>query len=126
MTREGFAALFLAALCAVSLWSIRTLDRLTDSIESHLQNSEKAAMAEDYENASLEAEAALRIWLDAESYTNVVIRHPEIDNTADAFFTLQQALREQRVRELAPVYAQLRYHLGCIRAMEHIGIGSVF
>ena len=126
MTRESFAALLLAALVAVSFWSIRRVDGLTDEIEQHLANSEKAALAEDYENAALEADAALRIWLGASAYTHVFIRHPDIDSTADAFFSLQRALGAQSARELAPAYALVRYHLGCIRDLEHIGPGSVF
>ncbi len=126
MTRESFAALLLAVLVAVSLWSIRRVDRLTDEIETHLASSEKAALAEDYENAVLEAEAALRIWLGASDYTHIFIRHPEIDGASDAFYSLQQTLRGQKVREFAPAYALLRYHLGCIRSLEHISVGSVF
>ena len=126
MTRESFAALLLAALVAVSVWSIRRIDRLCDELDAHLEKSEKAALAEDYENAALEADAALRIWLGAKTYTHIFIRHPEIDSTADAFFSLQQALGAQNARELPPVYALLRYHLNCIRELEHISVGSVF
>ena len=126
MTRESFAALLLAALIAVSLWSIRRVDGLTDEIEQHLANSEKAALAEDYENAALEADAALRIWLDASAYTQVFIRHPEIDSTAEAFYSLRQELGAQNARALAPAYALVRYHLGCIRELEHLSPGSVF
>ena len=126
MTRESFAALLLAALIGVSVWSIRRVDRLGDELDAHLEKSEKAALAEDYENAALEADAALRIWLGAKPYTYIFIRHPEIDSTADAFFSLQQALNAQNARELPPVYDMLRYHLGCIREMEHISVGSIF
>ena len=126
MTRESFAALLLATLIAVSVWSIRRVDRLSDELDAHLAKSEKAALAEDYENAALEADAALRIWLGANTYTHIFIRHPEIDSAADAFFGLLQTLDAQNTRELPPAYDLLRYHLGCIREMEHISFGSVF
>ena len=126
MTRESYAALLLAALIAVSVWSIRRVDRLSDELEAHLAKSEKAALAEDYENAALEADAALRIWLGAKTYTHIFIRHPEIDSVADAFYSLRQTLDARNARELPPVYDLLRYHLGCIREMEHISVGSVF
>ena len=43
MTRESFAALLLAALVAVSVWSIRRVDRLSEEVDAHLTKSEKAA-----------------------------------------------------------------------------------
>ena len=126
MKRELFAALLLAGLFAAALWSIGAMDRLRDEVEAHLERSEKAAVAGDYRRAEDELEAALRIWRGADGYTHVFIRHAEIDSTTDAFFETLRGLRARDGRELTASYDLLRHHLGCIDAMEHISLGSVF
>ena len=126
MKREIAAALLLAAMFGVSLWSIRRTDRLTDEVEQHLALSEKALRADDRAKAETELEAALRVWRAAEGYTHVFLRHAEVDSVSDAFFALQQGLCAGDGLELGAAYDLLRYHLGCIDTMEHISPGSVF
>ena len=126
MKRELGALLLLAALFAVSLWSIRRTDRLTEEVEKHLELSEKALRADDRETAEAELEAALRVWQADKRYAHVFLRHAEIDSISDAFFALQQGLRGGDGAELGAAYDLLRYHLECVDSMEHISPGSVF
>ena len=126
MKKESAAAALLILLLALSLWSIRRVDRTVEEIEEHLQYSEKAALGGDSPYAEAELEAALRLWHAADRYTHVFIRHPEIDSANDAFYTLMQLLRAGEGRSLTAAYDQLRYHLEGIASMEHIRLGSVF
>ena len=86
MKREICALLLLAALAAASYWNIHRADTLTAEIKDHLELSEKALLANDPKYAVEQLEAALRIWLSARSYTQVFLRHPELDETSDIFF----------------------------------------
>ena len=107
MKREIGAALLLLALIGGSVWNIRRADRLTGEILEHLELSERAMLS-------------------ARSYTRVFLRHPELDAASDMFYELMQELHRGEIRALPAVYARLRYHLDCIREMEHPGWGTVF
>ena len=86
MKREICALLLLAVLAALSIWNIRGADRLVGEIQEHLDLSEKAMLSGDSPYAEQQLEAALHIWLAARGYTQVFLRHPELDNTTDVFY----------------------------------------
>ena len=126
MKREICALLLLAALIAGSLWNIRKAERLTDEIEEHLALSEQAVRAGDSKYALDQFEAALRIWLAARGYTEVVLRHAELDSASDAFYDTLEALRGGEYRAVPAAFERLRYHLDCIAGMERVTLGTVF
>ena len=126
MKREICAILLLAVLIALSAWNIRAADRLIGEIQEHLDLSEKAVLSGDPLYAEQQLEAALHIWLAARGYTQIFLRHPELDDTTDVFYETLQSLREGEIRALSAAYDRLRYHLDCVREMERPGPGSVF
>ncbi len=126
MKKEIGALLLLAVLAAVSVWNIHRADELTGDIKEHLALSEKALLSGDRDYASEQLEAALRIWLSARSYTQVFLRHPELDSTSEVFYETIQDLRAGETRGLSAGFERLRYHLDCLAAMEHVSLGSVF
>ena len=126
MKREICAVLLLAALAAASYWNIHRADTLTTEIKDHLELSEKALLANDPKYAVEQLEAALRIWLSARSYTQVFLRHPELDETSDIFYETLKDLRGGEIRALPAEYERLRYHIDSISDMEHLSLGSVF
>ena len=126
MKREICALLLLAVLAALSIWNIRGADRLVGEIQEHLDLSEKAMLSGDSPYAEQQLEAALHIWLAARGYTQIFLRHPELDNTTDVFYATLQSLRGGETRALSAAYDRLRYHLDCIDEMEHPGPGSIF
>ena len=126
MKREICAALLLAVLIAASVWNIHRADALIGEIREHLELSEKALLAADPDYAREQLEAAKRIWLSARGYTQVFLRHPELDSTSDVFYETLQELRGGEYRALPAAYQRLRYHLDCIREMEHVSWGTVF
>ena len=126
MRREFFAVLLLLSLAGTSLWIIRRTDSLVEEIGEHVTLSEKAALAGDPAYAAEQLEAALRLWLAARGYTQIVLRHPELDETTDVFYETLQTLLAEENRALPAAYERLRRHLSCIDEMEHISAGSVF
>ena len=125
MKREILAGAFLAALFTLSLWSIRRIDALTEAVGQHLELSEQAAYGGDPELAEAELERALSLWSEAESYTRIFIRHPELDSTYDAFYQLAEGLQGENTDELKAKFSLLRYHLNSIASMEHMTVGSI-
>lgn len=126
MKREICAALLLLVLIGASVWNIRRADRLTDEIREHLELSERALLAADPNYAKEQLEAAKRIWLSARGYTQIFLRHPELDGTSDVFYETLQDLQAGELRALPAAYERLRYHLDSIRDMEHVRWGTVF
>lgn len=126
MKRELFALALLALLFAGSLLNIRHIDRLTDSVSACLDRSEEYARQGDFDAALAAFESGLALWHSAHGYTNVFIRHPELDDTYDTFYELEQVLLEQDGDAFPAAFSKLQYHLSCIAYMEHLSAGSIF
>ncbi len=126
MKREIGAALLLCLLLGLSLYNLHYYDALTDSVEAELSLSRSCADSGDFSGAREHAQQALGLWQDADAFTHIFIRHPEIDGLADAFYDLLQHLDEKNAEAAASAYERLNYHLDCVDEMEHPRLGSVF
>lgn len=116
--------MLLVLLFAASLFNIWYFDRLCLDIAGEVKASAVALERGDMEAAQEHLNSALHTWLDADSYTHIFIRHPEIDSTADAFYELGQAM-EENSESCRAAYDKLLYHLESIRTMEHLRFGSI-
>lgn len=125
MKRELVAGLLLAILFAASLFNISYSNRLTAKIEVRVSASSDALEKGDKDAALEHIKKALEIWLDAEDYTHIFIRHPEIDSTTDAFYELTEAIGEDETESCRAAYDKLLYHLESIKTMEHLRFGSI-
>ena len=124
MSRELAAGALLLLLIAGAWWNIHAVDTLTQEIMNELDTSQAAEEQGRHLDAQAALDKALKRWLEADSYTHIFIRHPEIDSTADAFYELGQALEENSESRRA-AYDKLLYHLESIRTMEHLRFGSI-
>ena len=124
MKKEIIALLLLVLLFTASLFNIWYFDRLCMDIAGEVNASSDALERGDMDAAQEHLNSALHTWLDADSYTHIFIRHPEIDSTADAFYELGQAL-EENSESCRAAYDKLLYHLESIRTMEHLRFGSI-
>ena len=122
MKKEIFALSLLLLLFAASLFNIRYFDHLCLDIAGEVN---AALEAGNTKAAEEHLENALHTWLDADSYTHIFIRHPEIDSTADAFYELGQELAGENGESCRAAYDKLLYHLESIRTMEHLRFGSI-
>ncbi|MDD6090276.1 MAG: DUF4363 family protein [Clostridiales bacterium] len=125
MKKEIVAGAVLLLLIAGSVWNICSIDTLAGDIMRTLELSEAAADSGDFTAAKSEMDRGLKLWLDADGYTHIFLRHPEIDSTTDAFYELQELLIDGDSEGYSAAYAKLRYHLDSICGMEHISVGSV-
>lgn len=124
MKKELAAGILLAVLIVVSAWNVVYLDRFVTDLTSTLTRSHAAAENGDWETARSLAEEATKRWNEADGYTHIFIRHPEIDSTADAFYELSQVLLEEDEGYPA-AFGKLHYHLASIRGMEYPTLGSI-
>ena len=125
MKREWIAGGLLILLLAAALGNIVYLDRLIESIEADLIEAQALADSGSFSEAEDAAERALSRWLNANAYTHIFIRHPEIDSTSDAFYELIGLLAEENAEGCPSAFEKLLYHLNCIDEMEHIRLGSI-
>lgn len=126
MSREKLAALLLLILIALSGWNIYKADTLCHNIGEELDAAGKAAAAMDFDKAAGHMDAALTLWLKAESYTHIFIRHSEIDSCTDTLYEATEAIISEDPGSINAGLAKLRYHLESIASMERISLGSVF
>ncbi len=126
MARETWALVLLLALAIISCWNIHTVNKLCDKIDAQLQTSETAAQSENWEDARQAMEKAVDTWLNAEKYTHVFIRHPEIDSCTDVLYEALSAVLEQDLTGLDATLQKLRYHIRSIAGMEQIRFGNIF
>ena len=94
MTRELIAALLLALLIVCAVWNISAVNSLTCDIIACVDRSEEAVLRGDGQLARASLERGLTLWLKADSYTHIFIRHSEIDNTTDAFYEAMMELSD--------------------------------
>lgn len=125
MSREWAASLLILLLVLGAWWNIAAVDSLSDDMLSRLERSEQAALAGDSAQALELLDSALELWLRADSYTHIFIRHSEIDSTADAFYELRQLLLSEDLESCGAAYGKLRYHIISIQEMEHPSLGSI-
>ena len=126
MKRELAALALLIAMVAGAQRNLRTVDQLTDSIRRELLSSQQAVQGGDYEAAKRHLQQGLRRFTEAAPYTQVFIRHTEIESCMDAFYDYAATLREEASNEAIAACEKLLYHLQCIDEMEHPLPGSVF
>lgn len=125
MKKEIFAAALLAVLFTASVFNIWYFDRLCSGIEAEILVSAQAMEKSDENAAREHLDQALTMWLAADSYTHIFIRHPEIDSTADAFYELAGELSGESTDSCRAAYEKLLYHMESIRTMEHLRFGSI-
>lgn len=123
--REFSAAAALLLLALISIWNLKTVDSLTDDMIICIAKSQECANNLDARGAEKNADKAIELWLNADGYTHIFIRHSEIDSTSDALYELKEAIQTEEPNRLKAAYEKVRYHLESIDSMEHPSLGSI-
>ena len=125
MKKELFAALLLTALIGAAAFNLKCINMLTVQVVSELELSEQQLEAGDYGSAVGHLDAAYRLWENSYGYSHILIRHSEIDTSADCFFDLREMLLKKDSAGAKAAFMKLRYHLECIAHMERPTPGSI-
>ena len=125
MRREYTAMIILAILMLGAWLNLRHMDSLTERIEAKLELSQKAAEQGSMDISEKALLDALDMWLGADGYTHIFIRHSEIDAISDSFYELYDVLLRGETDALAPAYEKLIYHLESVNDIEHLSLRSL-
>lgn len=125
MKKEGIAAGIILILIVGAVINVLYLRHFTDDITERIHNSQTYCAQEDYDTAESELRSALDIWLEADWYTHIFIRHAEVDSTSDAFYDTLSCLIERDQDSAVSAYEKLLYHIDSIVSMEHVTLKSV-
>jgi TRAP-type C4-dicarboxylate transport system substrate-binding protein len=126
MKKEIFIGCFLLVLLAAALVNIYFLNKLTDNVTHLIEESEKSAEEKDWDKAEKKAEEAARLWADSDTYTHLVLRHPEVESATDAIYAFMAEIygREEGTAKGAAQAAISR--MKSISSIEQIKFGSIF
>lgn len=124
--RELLALLLIILLVAISALNVLAADKLCSNIEAQLLQAEANALKSRWPEAEAAFTLALETWLNAESYSHVFIRHPEIDSCTELFYDLHEAILSQSGPEIKALFEKLLYRIGGIAQMEKLRLGNVF
>ena len=125
MTKELIAAALLALIILGSWLNLLCLDRLVSAVEDSLSQSMTSYRSGSTREAHDALLNALALWLNADGYTHIFIRHSEIDAISDAFYELSEAMLSGG-EETDAVYARLLCRLDSMADIEHPSLRSIF
>lgn len=125
MKKEKIAAGIILILLVGAVINVLYLRRFSGDIIEQIQSSQTYCAQEDYDTAELKLRSALNIWLEADGYTHIFIRHSEVDSTSDAFYDALSCLVAHDQDGAVSAYEKLLYHIDSIVSMEHVTFKSV-
>lgn len=126
MKKEIIVACVLVLLLAAAVINIHFINKLTDNVTDLIEESAKYAMEEDWTKAEKKAEEAADLWTNSDTFTHLVLRHPEIEAATDAIYGFMEEIyaKETGAAEGAAKAAAAR--LKSISSLEQIKFGSIF
>lgn len=125
MKREETVLALILVLVLISGWNIHQALGLKTKIVSQLELARENAEQGNFESADAYAKQGLELWLKAEPYTHIFIRHAEIDSCTDAFYSLISSLEKEEKEGINAEFDLLEYHLNSIADMEIPKPGSI-
>ena len=126
MKKSLAAAAALLLLLGAALWNIRYVDSITDRMIQAAERSRTLLLQNAPADAAKALEEAAELWIGAEGYSHIFLRHAEVDAISDAFFELLSMLESEDPRGADAAFERLEYHLRSLDKMEHITWQSVF
>lgn len=125
MKKEIIALLLLALLFTGSLYNIRVIEKMVNTLESGVEASFSAAEIGDFDTAHKLIDEASTDWLSRDAYTHIFIRHSEINSTTDAFFGYISDISAEDIGSAEGSYGLLMAQLDSLKTMEEISFGSI-
>lgn len=125
MKKMYLGILILAVLLCASMYNVHYLDKKIDRLLVYVDTAGELAGRNDFDGACALLREAISCWDGMDSYTNVFIRHTEIDSAYDAFYECLGCMQSGGEDYRASL-EKLREHLVGIVDMEHVSLGSIF
>ncbi len=126
MKKELVALLLLLLILAGNLWNQRQLRSLTDGLETLVEEAAASAGRQNWPSSEAAAREAESLWLGADRYTHIFIRHTDIDALTGAFCEYRGAVAGRDPGDILASYLRLKTLISSLRGMERLSLGSVF
>lgn len=125
MKKMYLGIFILAVLLGAAVCNVHYLDKKIDRLLAYVDTAGELAERNDFDGACALLREAISCLEGMDSYTNVVIRHSEVDSAYDAFYDCLGCMQIGGGDYPASL-EKLRAHLRGIVDMEHLSLGSVF
>jgi len=120
------AAALLVIVCAFAVFNVYYMGGLIGGLIDELDSARSVAEQGDFTSAADLAERAAETWRSKEFYTNIAMRHNEVDQTTALFYDLLGSLYAEEAGAAHGNFEKLRARLTCLRSLESVSFGSVF
>lgn len=126
MKKEIIVACFLVLLLTAAVINIHFMNKLTDNVSGLIEEAVKYASAEDWEKAEEKVEEAAKLWSDSDTYTHLVLRHPETETAMDAIYGFAEQIYAKEPGAARGAAKAAIARLKSISSIEQIKFGSIF
>lgn len=126
MKKEILVGCFLVVMLAAALLNIHYLNKLTDNVTQLIDESVKSAEQGEWDQAVKKAEEAAKMWSESDTHTHLVLRHPEVEATADAIYDYMAQIYAGDERTAKGAAQAAISRLKSISSIEQIKLGSIF
>ena len=116
----------LAVMFALSFYSIHHLRTLTDELCMLADNAADLAEEDQWEKAAEAAGALEKRWMESMRFTQIILRHSEIDFTTESIFELLRGVYAKEKEDVKSAARLTQSHLINLVSMERISLGSIF
>lgn len=126
MKKEIIIGCFLVVLFAAALVNNHYLNKLTENVTDLIEEAEKYALEDNWGQAEKKAEEASDLWSKSETYTHLVLRHPEVESASDAIYGLLEQVYAKEPGALRGAAQAAISRMKSISSIEKIKFGSIF
>ena len=120
------AAALLVLVCAFAVFHVSYMGSLIGGLIDEIDTARTEAEQGNFASAAELTEGAAETWRSKEFYTNIAIRHSEVDQTTALFYDLLGSLYAEEDGMSRGNFEKLRSRLTCMRSLESVSFGSVF
>lgn len=118
-------AAVLAMILGFSLWAGQYVALCTGRWTALLEETDAAAMDEDWSGAAERLEQAYRDWDNSQTFLHTIMEHDQLDEAESLFFGAFAACREQDNEDFHIMLAQLIHQLRLLDEAQAISIKNV-
>ena len=126
MKKEIIITCVLVLLFTAAVINIHFINKLTDNVTDLIDESVKYAAEEDWAKAEKKAEEAADLWTNSDTFTHIVLRHPEIEAATDAIYGFVEEIYAKESGAAEGAAKAVTARLKSISSIEQIKLGSIF
>ena len=126
MKKEIAAWVLITVITSASVLSGRYVQSMSEELSGFAEAAVVCAESGDWDACEKNAEAAVKLWRENDTYTHIIFHHSEIDSVTDAICGLLSAAYSQEPGDVRSSAAAAVAHFKSISDLEGIKLGSIF